>query len=773
MVSTDNDVKKQAKHQEKQQRAIERAQHRAEKLEAFNNTKFGKGWNRFSNSVFGKLQNLARVIVFPIAILPIAGIFLGIGGGLSAAAESNNWGEGVVQFFNILKTIGNIIFACLGVLFATSVAFGFAKKQGGVAAVSALVCYVVMTATISALFIPSVNSAGDQVLLFDPWKLAGKYGIMSVGENKGMIKTVLGIAPTLDLSVIGGIFVGYLVSLVHNKTYNIKVPRILSFFGGIKFVPIASFLLGIGIGVVLFFIWPAFLLLLYYIGVGLGTWMNVGGIENYGRASGVIAAFLFGMFERLLIPAGLHHVLYTPFWYSSAGGQWLTPEIQGGTSVITGWTVTSGSYTIFFEQMNWVGQGKFTLSADAYNYLLNTSDGQKWLSIWTNSGQLVQDVNGKWTIAFNRYTMEVGTVFSSGRFSFMQYGYPFAAIAILQMARKENRSAAAGIIVSAAATSFLTGITEPMLFSFLFVAPLLWVFHAFMAGISFALAYLLNVTVGQGFAAGFIDYIFFGLIPGYSSGIGIAQGNSIWDMFSGRNGCLWIPIYGLLIMAPAYYFGFLAIIKWKNYQTPGRAAAGEDKALEAVKSSLAKGTKKQSSGILTLITALGGNANISDFDVNDKKELVVNLLNINSVQEASIKTAGYNNYSINKSSVVIRDKDTKKMWDLINKEMISISIKPKNKLKTESKMGTVDGYEISYLQKIIDGLGGLENIKVLDNCATRLRVTVDDGAKIDQLLLKETKAVGVVVKGEGVQVIYGPDVVNIKLALEEYTGIDR
>ncbi|WP_338971883.1 PTS transporter subunit EIIC [Spiroplasma endosymbiont of Panorpa germanica] len=603
---------------------------KAEKKEAFANSNFGKNWNKFKGASFSKLQNLARVIVFPIAVLPIAGLFLGIGGGFAAAAQQNNWGDGAVNFFNIMKSIGDIVFGCLGVLFCTSVAFGFAKQSKGVAAVSAFVAYVVMSSTIMALFLPTTNTAGDAVVQFDPWGLAGKYGLVSEGTNKGMLKSVLGITPTLDLSVLGGILIGWGMSVIHNRTYNIKVPRVLGFFGGEKFVPIAGFFFGIAAGLGFFFVWPAFLQLLYLIGSGMGSLMGIGGQEEFSRTAGALVAMFFGITERLLIPMGLHHVQYTPFWYTSAGGEWLTPIIDSN-NVITGWTMTSGAYTIFFEQMKWMGGNGWQMTDEARAALeMNT--------VWNaNFANQISGEAGSWMINFNHFTNEVGTMFMSGRFAFMQYGYPFGAAAMIMMAKPENRKQSSGILISAAATSFLTGITEPILFSFLFVAPMLYLFDAFMAGISFMMAYLLNVTVGQGFAAGFIDWIFFGIIPGYSTG---TSGGAIFGSWAGRTGAMWIPIYGLLIMSPSYFFGFWWIIKAKDYKTPGREEVGEENvAVEALKASLAKGTKKDSANAEKLLKALGGKDNIIDLD-HSKTELIIEVKDPSKVSEGVIKTTG-------------------------------------------------------------------------------------------------------------------------------------
>ncbi|AGY41378.1 PTS system, N-acetylglucosamine-specific IIA component PTS system, N-acetylglucosamine-specific IIB component PTS system, N-acetylglucosamine-specific IIC component [Mesoplasma florum W37] len=585
----------------------------------------------FATKTNSKVQNLSRAIVFPIAVLPVAGIMLGVGGGFLAAAQTNNWGNGWVDFFQILKSIGNIVFSMLGILFASSIAFGFAKKSRGVAAVSAMIAFMVMTVTVSALFIPHTNSAGEAVVTFDPWKITGENKLISVGSNKGMLSTVMGIGPTMDLSVLGGILVGWLTAVLHNKTYNIKVPRMLSFFGGERFVPIAAFFMGIGLGIIVFFIWPMIMLALFHIGAGLGTWMNVGSKEEYARTSGGIAAYLFGVFEQLLIPTGLHHVFYTPFWFTSVGGEWYAPVIESG--VITSWNITTGAYTIFFEQMNWVGQ-QYQISEGAIQFLQDNN--------LTSYLDLIYKSGDQSFIAFNHYTTEVGTGFMSGRFAVYNYGLPAAGLAMIMLAKPENRRQVAGILGSAIVTSMATGIIEPLIFSFIFVAPMLLGVHALIGGFSYLLAYLLNVQAGNGFTAGMIDYIFFGLIPGYSTGVNIIgeSGKNIFGMFAGRNGALWIMIYGILLIAPAYFFSFWGLIKFKDLKTPGRTNDENDLSLEMAKKSLTKNKKQNiSSETDLIIEGLGGKENIIEVK-NCASRLRVDVININYINEEKLKKTG-------------------------------------------------------------------------------------------------------------------------------------
>lgn len=619
----------------------------------------------FTLKVNNKVQNLSRAIVFPIAVLPVAGILLGVGGGFLAAAQSNAWGNGWIDFFSIIKSIGNVVFSCLGILFASSIAFGFAKRSKGVAAVSAIILFIVMTVTVSALFIPYSNANGELAVRFDPWKITGSNKLVSTGTNKGMLGSVMGISPTMDLSVLGGILVGWITAVLHNKTYNIQVPRMLSFFGGERFVPIAAFFVGISLGIIIFFVWPMIMLGLFNIGAGLGHWMNVGSKEEYARTSGGIAAYFFGVFEQLLIPTGLHHVFYTPFWFTSVGGEWYSPVVVDG--VITGWTMTTGAYTIFFEQMNWVGQ-EFQVSNEALKFLQDNNLTAYLDLIWTKDSTTY--------IAFNHYTTEVGTGFMSGRFAVYNYGLPAAGVAMIMLAKKENRREVAGILGSAIITSMATGIIEPLIFSFIFVAPMLLGVHALIAGFSYLFAYLLNIQAGNGFTAGMIDYIFFGLIPGYSTSVNVIGegGNKIFGMFAGRNGALWIMIYGILIIAPAYFFSFWALIKFKDLKTPGRSNDETDVSLEMTVKSLTKNKKN------------------------------------------------------------------------------------KNTERT---------------QMIIKALGSTDNIVEVKNCASRLRVEVKNMDLVLENDFKLTGATGVIKKGHNVQIIYGPQVSNIALEVDEMLGVNE
>lgn len=660
-------------------------------------------FSNFGSKLFGKTQNLARAIVFPIAVLPVAGLLLGIGGGVAGILTTQHPGAvGAIGFFNVLKAGGDIIFANLGVIFAVSIAFGFAKQSKGVAALSGFITFAVMSALIAALFIPHsiTGTDGKEHLIarFDPWNLTDhKPFDDNEIANSGIFKNVLGIPNTLDASVLGGMLVGWLVAVVHNRFYNVKMPKVLAFFAGERFVPILAVFLGIGMGTVMFFAWPALIKAFQAIGTGMGKGMNLNTLKDGAlnganfkpTAGGAFIAMFFGITERLLIPTGLHHVQYTPFWFTDVGGHWMNAD---GAAF-------SGAYSIFFGQF---GSG-----------LLGHAD------------------------------QTPGTMFMSGRFAFMQYGYPFAALAMWKLSRPENRKMVAGVLGSAALTSFLTGITEPILFSFLFVAPWAYVFDAFMAGISFMMAYLFNVVVGQGFAAGFIDFTFFGIVP---------------HVMGMKTGFYWIFVAGALMM-PSYYFGFYYIIKWKKYQTLGRENSQEatNLAMQATKSSLEKNTKDAVDKITNLLNGLGGKDNIVDVIAEDQI-LQATLVDVTKISKAAIRLSDTKTIKIEDKKVLITYLNGAQ--SVVNQLQAKIQQAPVSNQNnpTNKKMKT----DFNRLEAIFEGLGGRDNITVLDNCATRLRVTVIDLTKVNDDILKSTGAIAVVKKGTAVQVIYGLDVPNIK-----------
>ncbi|WP_091614470.1 glucose-specific PTS transporter subunit IIBC [Marinococcus luteus] len=494
---------------------------------------------------FGVLQRIGRALMLPVALLPAAGLLLAIGTAMqeeqmiellpfltSAPAE---------LIAELMSEAGGVVFDNLAVLFAVGVALGLAGD--GVAALAALIGFMIINVTMSVLL--SVNT--DML------------------EEPGYA-SVLGI-PTLQTGVFGGIIAGILGAVMYQRFYNINLPTYLGFFAGKRFVPIATAVGGLVIGAALTLVWPP-------IQSGLNS------LSLYVTESNqTLSAFIFGVLERSLVPFGLHHIFYSPFWF------------EFGSYVNEAGETVNGDQRIFFEQMK---------------------DGVPFTA---------------------------GT-FMTGKFPFMMFGLPAAALAIYHCARPENKKMVAGIMGSAALTSFLTGITEPLEFSFLFVAPLLFAIHAIFAGFSFMIMQLLDVKIGMTFSGGVIDFLLFGIVPNRTE----------W----------WLVIPVGLCFALIYYFGFRFAIQKFNLMTPGREAAAE------------------------------GAAGMS---------------------------------------------------------------------------GAASDEELP--REIIAAFGGQENLKHLDACITRLRITVNEKDKVNKDQLKALGASGVMEVGNNVQAIFGPKSDSIKSQMQD------
>ena len=523
------------------------------------------------DKIFGVLQRVGRSFMLPIALLPVAGLLLGVGSSFTnpTTLEAYNL-AGVIKEGGVLYTIlsimsktGEVVFDNLPLLFAMGVAIGMAKNEKAVAALSGAISYLIMNTAISAM----IDANG---------------GVEAMPANS--TTSALGIT-TLQMGVFGGIIVGLGVAALHNKFYKIELPQVLSFFGGTRFVPIICSVVFLAVGVVMYYLWGFVQL----------------GISQLGKLvlqSGYAGTLLYGIIERALIPFGLHHVFYMPFWQTELGGAML---IDG--------KIVSGAQNIFFAELASKSTETFSVSA---------------------------------------------TRFMSGKFPFMMFGLPAAALAMYKTARPEKKKAVGGLLLSAALTSLITGITEPLEFTFLFVAPLMYAVHCVLAGISYMLMHVLNVGVGMTFSGGLIDFTLFGVL----------QGNA-------KTNWIWIVIVGLAY-AVLYYFLFYFMIKKFGFKTPGREADDEETRLY---------TRK---------------------DVEARK-----------------------------------------------------SAESKNKADLTSAL-------------ILKGLGGKANISDLDCCATRLRVTIVDAGKVDEKLLKSSGASGVVRKGDGVQVVFGPQVSVVKSRLEDF-----
>ena len=524
------------------------------------------------DKIFGVLQRVGRSFMLPIALLPVAGLLLGIGSSFTnetmlAAYGLNSVihpGTLIYTILDVMSQTGSAVFNNLALLFAMGVAIGMARKEKEVAALSGAVAYIIMNTAIQAM----INAAG---------------GVEAMPANS--TTTMLGIT-TLQMGVFGGIVVGLGVAALHNKFYKIELPQVLAFFGGTRFVPIISSIVYLVVGIAMFYIWPV-------------VQSGIAALGALVLASGYAGTFIYGLLERALIPFGLHHVFYMPFWQTAVGG----------TAIIDGVTVT-GAQNIFFAELASKATTVFSVSA---------------------------------------------TRFMAGKFPFMMFGLPGAALAMYQCAKPEKKKAAGGLLLSAALTAFLTGITEPLEFTFIFVALPMYAVHCVLAGLSFMLMHILNVGVGMTFSGGLIDLVLFGVM----------QGNA-------KTHWMWVVVVGAVYFV-LYYIIFRFMISKFNYKTPGRDDAEEVK----------------------LYTRA---------DVNARN----------------------------------------------------------------AASGSVPAGNDPVSALIVEGLGGADNLSDVDCCATRLRCTVKDAALVRQDVLKASGASGVICKGNGVQVVYGPKVAVIKAKLEDY-----
>lgn len=505
--------------------------------------------------IFSLLQRIGQSFMLPIALLPIAGIFLGIGSSLTntnmlaAYHLKGLMGPGTAPYilFSLLNSAGSIIFDNLPILFAVGVAIGMARTEKATAALSGIVAFFVMHSTIGSLI---------------------TYTGRSHSFLTGATTEIVGIT-SLQMGVFGGIIVGLGVAALHNRFYKIELPRVFSFFGGTHFIPIISAITYVGIGILMFYIWPLIQIL----------------INNAGKLvlmSGYGGTFVYGLLERALIPFGLHHVFYMPFWQTAVGGR----ELVNGQLI-------EGAQNIFFAELASPDISHFSVAA---------------------------------------------TRFMSGKFPLMMFGLPGAALAMYTCARPKQKKAVGSLLLSAAISSAITGITEPLEFAFLFVAPPLYVIHCAFAGLSYMLMHMLNVGIGMTFSGGFLDFFLFGIL----------QGNT-------KTSWLHVIPVGILYFI-VYFIVFRVMILKFNYQTPGH------------------------------------------------------------------------------------EKD---------------NAAPVNNTDNKS-------------QQILDGLGSLENISDLNCCATRLRVTLHQPSKLNKEKLLATGAAAVVANGDGVQIVYGPEVTVIHARLQDY-----
>ncbi|MDB8851207.1 PTS transporter subunit IIABC [Peptostreptococcus anaerobius] len=474
------------------------------------------------SKIFGILQRIGRSFMLPIAILPVAGLFLGIGGSFTnpTTIEAYNLTAvlGPGTFANSLLTVmaqaGEVVFANLPILFAMGVAIGMAKAEKAVAALAGALSFFIMHTAIAAMI--TVNGGADKMLA-------------------GSVAMTVGIQ-SLQMGVFGGIIVGLGVAYLHNKFYKIQLPQALSFFSGTRFVPIITAIVYLVVGILMFYVWPT---------VQLG----INQVGQLVRVSGYFGTWIYGFMERILIPFGLHHVFYLPFWQTSVGG-----------SLEVGGKMVEGAQNIFFAQLADPTVQKFSVDA---------------------------------------------TRFMAGKFPLMIFGLPGAALAMYKTAKPEKRKLVGGLLFSAALTSMLTGITEPIEFTFLFVAPFLYLIHCIFAGLAYMLMHIMKVAVGMTFSGGLIDMTLFGILQG--------QSKTNW---------IGIVIAGIGYFV-VYYFLFSFLIKKFNLKTPGREDDANAEVKLYTKADVnAKKGKASSKGAnasddelsIAIVHGLGGKSNIESVD---------------------------------------------------------------------------------------------------------------------------------------------------------------
>lgn len=526
------------------------------------------------------LQRIGKAIMLPIAALPIAGILLGVGGALLGIAGLSNAPaiyEPLISFVNIsavtavltvMKNIGDIVFGNLPILFAVGVAVGLAKKDKGTAALASVFGFIVMNQVVSTLLALGVTQLG--VLTPD-----------SVGNYGTYVTTNLGIF-TLNMSVFGGIITGIVTALLHNRFCTIQLPPVIGFFSGARFVPIVTSLTMALVGALLAFAWPV---------VQDGISM----LSTFVKNAGAFGTFLYGLLERALIPFGLHHVFYTPFWY----GSFVEANVLVNGSVQT----VAGANTAYFVQLS------------------SMTD-----LVGASASTMSEIVSGT-------------TRFMAGKFPLMMFGLPGAALAMYKAANPSKRKVVGSLLATAALTSFLTGITEPLEFTFLFVAPVLYVIHCVFAGLAYMLMGILNVFIGMTFSGGFIDYALFGLLP---AGAGVP---TKW---------LTVILVGIVYFI-VYYFVFYFMITKLNLKTPGRDEnEGETKLYTKADFQNSKGTATEAAAPKTagkgeiaekapfVLAALGGEENIVSVDacITRLRVEVKNKANVNKDELKNLGAAG-------------------------------------------------------------------------------------------------------------------------------------
>jgi glucose PTS system EIICBA or EIICB component len=467
--------------------------------------------------IFGSLQKVGKALMLPVALLPAAGLLLGIG---NAIGQENmidvlpflqaDW---IQLIGDVMEEAGGIIFSNLALLFAAGVAIGLAGD--GAAALAAIVGYLVMNQVMGSWLGLTADDIGTEP----------------------SFASVLGI-PTLQTGVFGGIIIGLIAAFCYNKYHDIKMPSYLGFFAGKRFVPIVTAAFSFVVGLILLVVWPPVQNALN----SASMWLIEEGTY--------LAVFMFGFIKRLLIPFGLHHIYHAPFWY------------EFGSYTTAAGEVVRGDMTIFFAQLR---------------------DG-----VELTAGH-----------------------FMAGEFPVMLFGLPAAALAMYHVAKPEKKKLVAGIFAGGALTSALTGITEPLEFTFLFLSPVLFLIHAVLDGLSFVILTWLDIHIGYTFSGGFIDFFLFGILPGKEP----------W----------WLVILVGLVFAVLYYFIFRFFIVKFDLKTPGREDTEENGNEEKV----SVGDDLP----YNILEAMGGKENIAHLDACITR-LRVQVNDIHNVDKEELKKLG-------------------------------------------------------------------------------------------------------------------------------------
>ncbi len=515
------------------------------------------------------LQRIGKAIMLPIAALPVAGILLGVGGALLNIAnlpDAPAIYQPLIAFVDIhavtiilklMQGIGDIVFGNLPLLFAVGTAVGLAKQDKGTAGLASVFGFLIMNQVISILLGLGATPLG----VLTPDAVPAQYATY--------VTKTLGIF-TLNMSVFGGIITGMVTSTLHNKYYKIQLPAVIGFFSGSRFVPIVVSLAMAVTGVILAYAWP-------FVQDGIAL------IALFVKNAGPIGTFLYGVIERSLIPFGLHHVFYTPFWFGSF--------VDGQVLADGAWQTVQGANYAYFAQLSHM---KDIVGADPET--------------------MSKIVSGS-------------TRFMAGKFPFMMFGLPAAALAMYHTAADNKKKVVGSLLLAAAFTSFLTGITEPLEFTFLFVAPVLYGVHCLMAGLSFLLMDVLNVFIGMTFSGGFIDFSLFGLLP---AGAGVPT--------------KWFMVIAVgAVYAFVYYFLFKFLILKFDLKTPGREGDEEEaKLYSKADFNEAKGSNTKDEIVENaphVIAALGGGENAVSIDACITR-LRVEVLDKSKVDKAKLKALG-------------------------------------------------------------------------------------------------------------------------------------